>query len=242
VIVAAGATTGQTWVQVGELGVAFLLAALIGLERELRQKSAGLRTLTIVGFASALFIQISKYGFFDVLGPNVTLDPSRVAAQVVSGLGFIGGGLVFVRRDAVRGLTTAAVVWLTAAVGMAAGAGLPLLAGVVTVGHFVIVYGFTPLAHRLSRRLPGTHVVRMTYRDGEGVLRRALAECTGRGFAVRELATAEPEEGRDGDGDRRVSVRLTVEGRGAGTDLATWLADVDGVLAVTAGDVDQDAD
>jgi putative Mg2+ transporter-C (MgtC) family protein len=82
----------------------------------------------------------------------------------------------------------------------------------------------------------------MTYRDGEGVLRRALAECTGRGFAVRELATAEPEEARGGDGGRRVSVRLTVEGRGAGTDLATWLADVDGVLAVTAGDVDQDAD
>jgi putative Mg2+ transporter-C (MgtC) family protein len=148
---AAGATTGQTWVQVGELGLAFLLSALIGLERELRQKSAGLRTLTIVGFASALFVQIGKYGFVDVLGGDVRLDPSRVAAQVVSGLGFIGGGLVFVRRDAVRGLTTAAVVWLTAAVGMAAGAGLPLLAGVVTAGHFVIACGFTPVAHRLSR-------------------------------------------------------------------------------------------
>ena len=73
-----------------------------------------------------------------------------MAAQVVSGLGFIGGGLVFVRRDAVRGLTTAAVVWLTAAVGMAAGAGLPLLAVLVTAGHFVIVYGFTPLSRRLS--------------------------------------------------------------------------------------------
>ena len=239
---------GQGWVQVGELGLAFLLSALIGLEREIRQKSAGLRTLTLVGFASALFMLISKYGFSDVTGPGVSQDPSRVAAQVVSGLGFIGGGLVFVRRDSVRGLTTAAVVWLTAAVGMAAGAGLPLLAGLVTAGHFVIVFLFTPLAHRLSRRLPGVHQVQLTYRDGEGVLRRALSVCTGRGFAVRELATAEP----DGDerlrrddgppGQRRVAVRLTVEGRGAATDLAAWLADVDGVLAVTAGDVDEEAD
>ena len=237
---------GQTWVQVGELGFAFVLAALIGLERELRQKSAGLRTLTIVGFASALFIQISKYGFFDVLGPDVRLDPSRVAAQVVSGLGFLGAGLIFVRRDAVRGLTTAAVVWLTAAVGMAAGAGLPVLAAVVTAGHFVIVYGFTPLAHRLSRRLTGVRQLRLTYRDGEGVLRRALSECTSRGFAVRELVTTTPDEEsgrRDGDvGVRVVAVRLTVEGRGTATDLAAWLADVDGVLSVTAGDVDEESE
>jgi putative Mg2+ transporter-C (MgtC) family protein len=241
------AGSGQTWVQVGELGVAFVLSALIGLERELRQKSAGLRTLTIVGFASALFMLISKYGFSDVTGPAIRHDPSRVAAQVVSGLGFIGGGLVFVRRDAVRGLTTAAVVWLTAAVGMAAGAGLPLLAALVTAGHFVIVYGFTPLSHRLSQRWPGIHQVQLTYRDGEGVLRRALAVCTSRGFAVREVSTAGPGDGRGreegpGPGPGRVSLRLTVEGRGSATELAAWLADVDGVLAVTAGDVDEEAD
>jgi putative Mg2+ transporter-C (MgtC) family protein len=238
---------GQGWVQAGELGLAFLLSALIGLERELRQKSAGLRTLTIVGFASALFMLISKYGFSDVTGPGISQDPSRVAAQVVSGLGFIGGGLIFVRRDAVRGLTTAAVVWMTAAVGMAAGAGLPLLAGLATAGHFVVVFLFTPLAHRLSGRLPGTHQVQLTYRDGEGVLRRALSVCTSRGFAVRQLTTAAPEEdrGRPDDappGPRRVAVLLTVEGRGTATDLAAWLADVDGVLAVTAGDVDEEAD
>lgn len=249
VTVLASGAYGESWVQVGELGLAFLLSALIGLERELRQKSAGLRTMTIVGFASALFMLISKYGFSDVTGPGVSQDPSRVAAQVVSGLGFIGGGLVFVRRDAVRGLTTAAVVWLTAAVGMAAGAGLPLLAVLVTGGHFVIVYGFTPLARRLSQRLPGIHQVQLTYRDGEGVLRRALAVCTSRGFAVREVSTAgtggdAPPGHRDGAATRpgQVSLRLTVEGRGSATDLAAWLADVEGVLAVTAGDVDEEAE
>jgi putative Mg2+ transporter-C (MgtC) family protein len=124
---------------------------------------------------------------------------------------------------------------------MAAGAGLPLLAVLVTVGHFVIVYGFTPLARRLSQRLTGTHQVRLTYRDGEGVLRRALAACTGLGFAVRELTTAEPDEGSE-RGERRVSVRLAVEGRGSAPDLAAALADIDGVLSVAAGDIDEEAE
>jgi putative Mg2+ transporter-C (MgtC) family protein len=233
-------TTGQTWTQVGELGLAFLLSALIGLEREVRGKSAGLRTLTIVGFASALFIQIGKYGFFDVASTNIRPDPAHVAGQVVSGLGFLGAGLIFVRRNAVRGLTTAAVVWLTAAVGMAAGAGLWLLAVVGAVGHFVVTFGLTRVSHRLSRRAGGRHVLWLTYRDGEGVLRRALAECTGRGFAVREVDTENGGHGRDGAPDGRVSVRLTVDGTGSVTDLASALADLDGVLAVRGGDVDDE--
>ena len=81
--------------------------------------------------------EVSQHGFTNVLGlENVSFDPSRVAAQIVSGIGFIGGGLIFVRRDAVRGLTTAATVWLTCAVGMACGGGLPILALAVTALHF----------------------------------------------------------------------------------------------------------
>src|SRR5580658_3260974 len=129
---AAVVPTGQGLKQVAELALAFALSSLIGLEREWRQKSAGLRTHTLVGTGAALFLLVSKYGFSDVLGSNVVLDPSRVAAGIVSGIGFIGGGLIFVRGDAVRGLTTAAIVWMTAAIGMACGAGLWLLALVVT--------------------------------------------------------------------------------------------------------------
>lgn len=82
---------------------------------------------------------------------HVVIDPSRVAARIVSGIGFIGGGLIFVRRDAVRGLTTAASVWLTSAVEMAAGAGLWVLAALATTGYFLVVFALTPLAARLPR-------------------------------------------------------------------------------------------
>jgi hypothetical protein len=119
--------TGQGWLQLAELTLAFALSALVGLEREIRQKSAGLRTHTLVGVSAALFMLVSKYGFMNILeNGRVVLDPSRVAAQVVSGIGFIGGGIIFMRRDVVRGLTTAASIWLTAALGMACGAGLPV--------------------------------------------------------------------------------------------------------------------
>jgi putative Mg2+ transporter-C (MgtC) family protein len=233
-----GDLAGQGWIQIGELALAFLLSAVIGLEREIRQKSAGLRTHTLVGFAAALIVLVSKHGFTDVLGENVSLDPSRVAAQIVSGIGFIGAGLIFVRGDAVRGLTTAAAIWLTAGVGMAAGAGLWLLAVVVTMGYFVTVFVLTPLADRLprSRRVPSR--LHLTYLDGRGVLRLVLAECTRRGFGVDELSV-------DQRGGHRVpptvSLWLTVRGTGLITELTTALSEIDGVLAVTSQDANASA-
>jgi len=143
---------GQGVKQFTELGTAFLLSAAIGLEREIRHKSAGLRTYTVVGTAAALFLLISKYGFMNVLSDGrVVLDPSRVAAQIVTGIGFIGAGLIFVREDRVQGLTTAATVWLVTAIGMACAAGLLLLALAVTFAYFVVAFIF-PL---LMRFLPG---------------------------------------------------------------------------------------
>jgi putative Mg2+ transporter-C (MgtC) family protein len=130
-------------------GSAFLLSAAIGLERKIRHKSAGLRTYTVVGTSAALFLLISKYGFTDVLvNDRVVLDPSRVAAQIVTGIGFIGAGLIFVREDSVKSLTTAATVWLVTGVGMACGAGLPWLALAVTFAYFVVAFVF-PLLLRL---------------------------------------------------------------------------------------------
>src|SRR5688572_21916704 len=99
----------------GSLAIAFALSSVIGFERELRQKSAGLRTHTLVGVGAALFTLAGRYGFG---GEDVGIDATRIASQVVTGIGFIGAGVIFMRRDGVRGLTTAATIWLTAAVGL----------------------------------------------------------------------------------------------------------------------------
>jgi putative Mg2+ transporter-C (MgtC) family protein len=93
------------------LAIAFALSSVIGLERELRQKSAGLRTHTLVGVGAALFTLAGRYGFG---GEDAGIDATRIASQVVTGIGFIGAGVIFMRRDGVRGLTTAATIWLTA--------------------------------------------------------------------------------------------------------------------------------
>lgn len=207
---------------------------MIGLERELSQKSAGLRTYTLVGLGSALFMMISKYGFFDVLGENVVLDPSRVAAQIVSGIGFIGAGLIFVRRDSVRGLTTAAGVWLTAAVGAASGASLPVLAIATTVAYFATVYVLAPLARRLPASPYAPSAVRVVYEDGRGILRQVLEACTSRDFKVADVNVDRGE-----DPGQYVAVSLEVHGPSSVASLAADLGEIDGVHGVAAGDVNE---
>jgi putative Mg2+ transporter-C (MgtC) family protein len=217
--------------------LALVLSALIGIEREARAKSAGLRTHTLVGLGAAVFMLVSKYGFGDLTHvTHVSIDPSRIAAQVVTGIGFIGGGLIFVRRDIVRGLTTAATVWVTAAVGMAAGAGLPLLAVATTVGHFVIAVGFPPLARFLLRHRPGVPVLRLEYFDGQGVLRSVLSACTEQGWAVHGVEV--DREGVTDEGRRIASVTLTLAGRRDLMALAADIAHLPGVRAARTGDED----
>jgi len=170
-----GEPTGQAGTQLVELAVAFVLSAVIGLERELKQKSAGVRTYTVVGFASALWMLVSKYGFSDVLvNGTVVVDPSRVAAQIVAGVGFIGGGIIFVKRDSVRGLTTAAGIFLTAAIGACAGSGLILLATVATVGYFIAVFIHTPLARFAHRHVETLPPLRVHFVDGQRLLHRVV--------------------------------------------------------------------
>jgi putative Mg2+ transporter-C (MgtC) family protein len=238
-----GALVGQGWLQAGELGVALVLSACIGVEREIRQKNAGLRTHTLVGLGAALFMLVSKYGFNDVLHTGmVVLDPSRMAAQIVSGIGFIGAGLIFVRRDSVRGLTTAASVWVTAAVGATAGAGLLLLAAETTAIYLVIVAGvFRVLARRLPRSPADASMLRVRYHDGRGALRRLLQAATARGFMIDELS-AEPLGRRtllrsgDRDDDPMVEVLLRVHGKPPVSELAAVLSEVDDVTSVQVGE------
>jgi putative Mg2+ transporter-C (MgtC) family protein len=236
--------TGQGWLQLGELGLAFVLSALIGLEREIRHKSAGLRTYTLVGFGAALIMLVSKYGFMNVLVNNrIVLDPSRIAAQIVTGIGFIGGGLIFVRRTNVRGLTTAAIVWLTAAIGMACGAGLPILALAVTGGHFVVVFAFPYIVRHLPRSRWTPSLLQICYQDGREALREVLVRCTQHDFAVSRLQV-ERESPADSQesADRTVTVALEVQGTGSVAKLAAKLADIGGVVSVHAGDVNEVSD
>ncbi|GAB6992038.1 MgtC/SapB family protein [Paenibacillus pini] len=107
------------------LAVAGLLGAVIGLERELRAKEAGLRTHFLVAVGSALIMLVSQYGFSEVINhEHIALDPSRIAAQAVSGIGFLGAGMIIIERKMVRGLTTAAGVWATSGIGLTIGSGM----------------------------------------------------------------------------------------------------------------------
>ena len=200
---------------------------------------AGLRTHTLVGVGAALFMLISKYGFTDLLEPRlIVLDPSRVAAQIVTGVGFLGAGIIFVRRDAVRGLTTAASIWVTAAIGSASGAGLPVLAALATGIYFIVALAFPLLTRRLPRSVTAISALRVTYPDGRGILRAVIAETTSRGFAIDDMAT-EPisqQPGLPGDDIRRVQVTLHVHGRHPVTELAAALSEMQDVHAVLATD------
>lgn len=228
--------------QFGELLLAFALSSVIGVERQFRSKSAGLRTQTIVGTASALFLIVSKYGFGDVLAPgSVVLDPSRVAAQIVSGIGFVGAGLIITRRGAIRGLTTAASVWETAAIGMTAGAGLAWLALLVTGLHFVVVLGYTPLGRWISSRGHAERGYAITYEDGQGVLRQLLTACTAKGWTITSMAVlghrpgGESAPARDG----LVTIGLTLSGSGT-VDATEVLGVIDDVVRVDIGDDEED--
>lgn len=119
--------------------VASLCGGAIGIERTLRQKEAGFRTHVIVGLGSALSMIVSKYGFFDIVGYNgISLDASRIAANIITGISFLGAGMIFVKRGTIKGLTTAAGIWATAAVGMAIGCGM-YFTGIVTTVIIIVI-------------------------------------------------------------------------------------------------------
>jgi putative Mg2+ transporter-C (MgtC) family protein len=230
--------------ELGELGLALVLSTLIGWERGAQQKSAGLRTHALVGIASALMMQISQFGFSSVLGvENASFDPSRVASQIITGIGFIGGGLIFVSRGAVRGLTTAATVWLTCAVGMACGGGLALLATVTTALHFLVVRGYPLVASRLSAKPPEQSVLRLRYRTGEALLPRLLEMCTERGFRILDvdvdkLPGGAVEAGRGGQPapppshGETARVLLRLEGTADVRQMASDIFHTPGVLGI----------
>ncbi|NJC24463.1 putative Mg2+ transporter-C (MgtC) family protein [Arthrobacter pigmenti] len=207
--------------------LAFLLSAVIGVERLRKLKSAGLRTHTLVGVGSAVFTLVSAYGFETVVGNGVVLDPSRIAAQVVSGIGFLGAGLIFVRRNTVTGLTTAASVWVTAAIGMACGAGMPMLAIAATALHLVTVSALTMIGTRIRPHSKDS-LVRIRYRLSCGGLRAILTTATELGY---DVSLIDSKEIRRGKKQPQVEVILRLSGDGA--ELDDLLARLTDLAAVT---------
>lgn len=147
----------------------------VGFERERRFKSAGIRTHLIVALSAALMTVLSKYGFLDVVGSGANVDASRMAAGVVSAIGFLGAGVIFFRKDAVSGVTTAAGLWATVGVGIALGAGQYFVGCAVTV---LIVLLQVALHHRTPLIRPqkvGSVVLRLTEPQLEAAVCTRLA-------------------------------------------------------------------
>ena len=141
------------WDFVWRLVLAAIFGTIIGLDREYREKEAGFRTHFLVSLGSALMMIVSQYGFSEILTHDgVSLDPSRIAAQVVSGIGFIGAGTIIFNHQIVRGLTTAASLWATAGIGLTAGAGMSWLALAATILTLVALEGLSLVSRSLEPR------------------------------------------------------------------------------------------
>jgi putative Mg2+ transporter-C (MgtC) family protein len=135
------------------LVTATVLASLVGLDRERQRSAAGLRTHALVGMSSCLLMIVSAFGFADILGTaNVGLDPSRIAAQIVTGIGFLGAGTIIAHGNLIRGLTTAASVWTVAALGLAVGGGMYRAAVIATALALILLLVMRPIERRLHRR------------------------------------------------------------------------------------------
>jgi putative Mg2+ transporter-C (MgtC) family protein len=209
--------------QLADLGVALGFGTVIGLEREWREKNAGLRTNALVALGAAVFMLVSKYGFADVLAKEqVVLDPSRIAAQIVSGVGFLGAGVIFFHRSSVRGLTTAATIWLVAAIGAAAGAGLLGLASYATVAYLGVSTGFRALDRHIPERGYRHSQVDAHFAGGKGVANRIVEVSEQRGFTVEEA----------NDGGAAGYLRLLVRSRNGPEALAAVLRDLPDVVRV----------
>ena len=213
--------------QVVAMTATFSLCLTLGAERHLRHKDAGVKTHVLVGLGSCLFTLVSAYGFAPVTGGDVAVDPSRVAAQIVSGIGFLGAGVIFVNNDTVRGLTTAATVWLSAAIGMACGAGMIPLAATAVALDYVVVLLLGPLTSRLQRRR-GEVTVRIDYEVGRAIMPEILQAATASGFT----ATLEETEMIRGERGRTMNAVMRFHGQRPAANLIESLSGLDGVDGV----------
>lgn len=202
-----------------EMLLRILLAAICGLavgyERKNRRKDAGIRTHIMVCLGAALIMIVSKYGFEDILGKSgIALDPSRIAAQIVTGVGFLGAGIIFVRNQMVNGLTTAAGIWVIAGVGMAIGSGLYIIGIVSTL--FIIILQILlhlPIAKLRESTIIPLHVILKDETKGyeflDEIQKQDLFECSS--FKIRK--------GEHGE----IDIKMQLQTYALKADIQTWI-------------------
>ena len=201
------------------LTVAAALGGAIGLERELRERQAGLRTHLVVCVGSALFTLVSAYAF---TSPRV--DPTRIAAQIVSGIGFLGAGAIIRQGLSVRGLTTAATLWLVAAIGMASGAGYYDAAIIATLGALLTLGPLRIVAFRVTSRFR-SQTERLLVEVPAGGSPAPVIEAVERYGRVVSLDVAQ-------EGDRReIAIDVALHNQGS-PQLVAAVAEIDGVIEV----------
>jgi putative Mg2+ transporter-C (MgtC) family protein len=215
------------------LVVAALLGGAIGAERELRDREAGFRTHLLVSVGAALFTLVSAYAWTDWSfgnGSGLAFDPTRIAAQIVTGIGFLGAGAIIRQGLSIRGLTTAATLWVVAAIGMASATGYYWAAFATTVLVLVTLWPLRLLAHVIFARL----------RTAEGRLTVELRPASGAAPLVAALETAGAQvrglQFDEADGRRRVLADVELGPQSTPDRLVTALMDTEDVLAAEWAD------
>jgi len=216
----------DSWEVLLRLVVAALLGGSIGLERELREREAGLRTHLLVSVGAAVFTLVSAYGFSDFhygSREGITLDPTRIAAQIVTGIGFLGAGAIIRQGLSIRGLTTAATLWVVAAIGMATGAGYYSAAVLATVIVLVSLWPLRLVTYRLLVR----------FRPEEGRLLVTLPPATAAAPLLEELerfgARVDTLEIEDAQNERVVVATVHLEDRARAGEMVERVSELDEV-------------
>ena len=189
------ATIGQ-WELLVRLLVACICGCIIGVERSFRQKEAGIRTHIILALGAALMMIVSKYGFFDIAEMDMNslrADGSRIASNIVTGISFLGAGVIFVRGGSIKGLTTAAGIWATAGVGMALGAGMYTIGIICTIGMIVIqliLHKFMPFSENME-----TNIISIKINEGSQALEEITEQLTQAGIKVTGIRFKKQDNG-----------------------------------------------
>ncbi|MGH2654230.1 MAG: MgtC/SapB family protein [Actinomycetota bacterium] len=217
---------------VGRLALAAALGGAIGLEREISDQPAGFRTHILVALGACLFTIVSAYGFDAFLGadrpPQIRFDPSRLAAQIVTGIGFLGAGAIIRYGMSVRGLTTAASLWVVAAIGTAAGIGQYVLAPTTAGITLLALYGLKPLRTRLVRGLKKEHEEFVLDAGVSLDVDRLVHEVTAAGMRIDHLRVEEEEE----EDIRQIVLYVTIPPDRRPEDAVSLLAGIEGVRNV----------